>query len=341
MAGRKSSAKPSVQVSGEGRIIDTYFAPLTVDNPGAYGLRDDCATLQPPPGTDLVVKTDPVREGIHFPPDADAADIAWKALAVNVSDLAAKGAAPLAYLLAISFPEAPKPAWLKRFASGLAAAQTAFGIVLVGGDTDRAPGPLSIAVTVFGTVPSGGMIRRATAEPGDAIWVTGTLGDAALGLDLLREPITALRLGLFSNHCDSAIARYDRPAPRLAARDLLHAHASAAMDLSDGLMKDAGRMASAAGVGMTLHRDRLPLSPAMQRATARDPRYWMKAAAHGDDYEILFTAPAAKSAAIRKMAKDLPFPVTEIGAVRTEPGVTLLDPDGQPLEIDRSGWDHF
>jgi thiamine-monophosphate kinase len=353
MAGRKPSARNrapgksdaqaegNAHASGETHIIATYFAPLARDLPGAFNLEDDCAAITPPPGCDLVVKTDPIREGIHFPPDADAADIAWKALAVNVSDLAAKGATPLAYLLAVSFPEAPKPAWLKRFSSGLAEAQKAFGIVLAGGDTDRAPGPLSVAVTAFGSVPSGRMVRRAAAKPGDVVWVTGTLGDAALGLELVREPLVAMRLGLFSNHCDAVIARYDRPSPRLQARDLLLRHATAAMDLSDGLVKDAGRMSSAANVHIELARDLLPLSPAMRRAVERNPAYWSKVAAHGDDYEILFTAPAASTAAIRDEAKALPFAVTEIGTVSPGNGVTVRDATGATVTFDTAGWDHF
>lgn len=335
MAERKSSA------GGEAHIIETYFAPLARALPGAFGLKDDCAALQPPPGTDLVVKTDPVREGVHFPPDADPADVAWKALAVNASDLAAKGATPSAYLIALSFPSAPRASWLKRFAAGLAEAQTSFGLVLAGGDTDRAPGPVSVAVTMLGFLPAGRMIRRDGARPGDTVWVTGTLGDSALGLDLVREPLAAIRLGLLSNQCDEVMARYDRPAPRLAARDLLLSHARAAMDLSDGLLKDAGRMASAAGVAIELSRDALPLSPAVRRAVERDPAYWAKVVAHGDDYEVLFTAPPSAAKAIRSAAASLPFAVTEIGTVKKGSGVTIHDGAGKPITFDTSGWDHF
>ncbi|HUS97508.1 MAG TPA: thiamine-phosphate kinase, partial [Hyphomicrobiaceae bacterium] len=169
---------------GEEGLIARHFAPLTRDWPGAFNLSDDCAAIRPAPGQELILKTDPVRAGVHFFPDDAPQDIAWKALAVNVSDLAAKAARPLAYLLAISFPEKPSGDWLRAFTAGLDRAQREFGCVLIGGDTDRAPGPLSIAVTAIGEAPAGRMIRRGGAMPGDLLFVSGTLGDAATGLML-------------------------------------------------------------------------------------------------------------------------------------------------------------
>src|SRR5689334_17485316 len=175
---------------GEEAII-ALLAPLAAAAAGAFGLQDDCAVLQPEVGRELVLKTDPIAEGVHFLPQTAAADVAWKALAVNVSDLAAKGAAPRAYLLALSFPAAPQRGWVAEFAAGLRQAQERFGCHLIGGDTDRRPGPLTVSITLIGSVPQGRMVRRGTARAGDGLFVSGTLGDAALGLMLARDPTRA------------------------------------------------------------------------------------------------------------------------------------------------------
>ncbi len=334
-------ARRRVAADAEGAIIATYFAPLAARAPGAFGLVDDCAALTPTPGHDLVLKTDPIREGVHFPADADAADIAWKAVAVNVSDLVAKGARPVGYLMALSFPDAPTARWFKRFARGLREAQDAFGITLYGGDTDRAPGPMSVAVTAFGEVQTGKMVQRATATPGDRVFVSGTLGDAALGLALVQRPMAALDMRLLSHHCDQVMARYDRPTPRVALAPLLVAHASASMDLSDGLLKDAGRMANAAGVALTLDAARLPLSEAMTRALAANPQRMRDVVAHGDDYEVLFTVPPARVTAMQKDAAALAFRVTDIGVVAPGAGAVIAGPDGKALAFERTGYEHF
>src|SRR6476620_6391259 len=187
-----SNRRQGEPLQGEEAII-RLLAPLAQGAPGALGLEDDCALLAPAPGSELVLKTDPVAEGVHFLADDAPEDIAWKALAVNVSDLAAKAARPLGYLMALSFPEPPGVAWLARFAAGLQAAQSAFGCHLLGGDTDRRPGPLTITITIVGEVETGRMVRRATARPGDALFVSGTLGDAALGLLLRKDQALAGR----------------------------------------------------------------------------------------------------------------------------------------------------
>jgi len=171
---------------GEEAIV-ALLAPLTEGDPGAFGLQDDCALLAPESGTELVLKTDPIAEGVHFLPGTAPEDIAWKALAVNVSDLAAKGATPVGYLMALSFPNAPSRRWFTAFAAGLKEAQSRFGCRLLGGDTDRRPGPLTVSITAIGSVPKGRMVRRATARPGDTLFVSGTIGDAALGLALFGQ----------------------------------------------------------------------------------------------------------------------------------------------------------
>ncbi|MDX2155285.1 MAG: thiamine-phosphate kinase [Hyphomicrobiaceae bacterium] len=332
---------------GEEAIIQEYLAPLAAGYAGALGLKDDCAILSPTPGHDVVLKTDPVAGGIHFLPDDDPANIGWKALAVNVSDLAAKGATPRAYLMALSFPEAPTRAWMARFASGLAEAQTAFGIQLAGGDTDRRPGPVTISITVLGEVPTGRMVRRATAKPGDILYVTGWLGDAALGLRLIKDPGLASRWGISTRAADAAVARFLRPQPRLAIREPLLAHARAAMDLSDGLVKDLGRMAAASGCGALVSLGGVPLSDVGAAAVAADDALWSAIAASGDDYEVLIAVPPEGTAAFESSATTAcaaarpSFGITRIGEMTAAGGVALFKPDGRPYLPPRAGWDHF
>jgi thiamine-monophosphate kinase len=326
---------------GEDELIATTFAPLAAGFPGALGLKDDCAVLAPPPGADLVLTTDAVAAGVHFLPDDAPADIAWKALAVNVSDLAAKGARPIAYLMSLSFPERPARVWLDGFAQGLAAAQAAFGIALAGGDTDRRPGPLSATVTAIGTVPKGRMVRRATARAGDLLFVSGTLGDGALGLRLRQHPGWAADLGLDAAGVEALIARYLRPEPRLVLAPHLLAHASAAMDVSDGLVKDCGRLARASGVGALIEAARVPLSPAAGAALARKPELRTVVLTGGDDYEVLAAVAPEHAADLQRDAAAAGVAVTEIGRLTEGSGVTVVGPDGQPMALAAGGWDHF
>jgi len=325
-------------IHGEGQIIAEFMAPLAAGYPGALGLQDDCALLTPRPGTEIVLKTDPVVAGVHFLADADPADIAWRALAVNVSDLAAKGARPLAYLMALALPGQPERTWLARFAAGLGEAQAAFGCHLIGGDTDRSTGPLGIAITVLGEVPAGRMVRRATARAGDALFVTGTLGDAALGLKLLRQPQFAPAHGLDADATAYLAGRFLRPSPRLAIGPLLMDLASAAMDLSDGLVKDLGRMCSASGVSATIRAGDLPLSAAARRCGAEAVEDALSA---GDDYEVLAAVPASQVSAFVARASLLPFGVTRVGEIAAGSGVAVIGADGKPMQLARTGWDHF
>lgn len=343
------TGKVDARPDGEEAIIQTYLAPLAAGFEGALRLKDDCAVLVPRPGHDIVLKTDPVAAGVHFLADDDAADIGWKALAVNVSDLAAKGATPRAYLMALSFPEAPAPAWMVAFARGLGEAQTAFGIHLAGGDTDRRPGPVTVSITVLGEVPAGRMVQRGTAQAGDDLYVTGTLGDSALGLRLCRDALLASRWGITPSDALGAIARYRRPQPRLAICQALLAHARAAMDLSDGLAKDLARMAGASGCGAEVALSALPLSSAGRAvvAGAGTAQAWQLIAATGDDYEVLCSVAPERSAAFAAAATalaaaaDPPFAVSRIGRMTASSGVRLVDAEGRPFEPARSGWDHF
>jgi thiamine-monophosphate kinase len=331
----------TTRINGEDDLVGEFLAPLAAGFPGALGLKDDCAVLAPAPGMDLVLKTDPVVAGLHFFPDDDPADIAWKALAVNVSDLAAKGATPRLYLMALSLPEAPERAWMTKFAAGLAEAQRAFGIHLAGGDTDRTPDHFSICVTVVGEVPSGRMVRRAAATAGQVIYVSGSLGESALGLALRTDATLAARLGLSADTAARAIGRYLRPEPRIGLAAALLGHAGAAMDLSDGLLKDLGRMCRASGVGARVMAVDLPLSPGVQRAIEAEPARIGTAVAAGDDYEILATVAPTSCANFEAAARSAGVAVTRIGEITAAPEVYVLGADGVPLSPAQQGWDHF
>lgn len=332
---------------GEETIIQEYLAPLAAGYPGALGLKDDCAAITPTPGCDLVVKTDPVASGIHFFADDPPADIGWKALAVNVSDLAAKGAVPRAYLMALSFPEPPTRAWMAAFAAGLGEAQAAFGMHLIGGDTDRRPGPITVSITVFGEVATGRMVRRAAARAGDVLFVTGSLGQAALGLGLLKDDHLGRSWGLGGPDVQAAVRRYRRPQPRLAVRAALLTYARAAMDLSDGLAKDLGRMCRASGCGARIQIERVPRDVVAEAAIAFDPRHWNDVLAAGDDYELLLAVAPDQADAFEAAANAAggsarePFPTTRIGEMTGAAEIRFVDGNGNPLVLAKSGWDHF
>jgi thiamine-monophosphate kinase len=340
------------RLRGEEAII-ALLAPLTEGDPGALGLEDDCALITPEPGTELVLKTDPVAEGVHFLPGEAPEDIAWKALAVNVSDLAAKGAAPIGYLMALSFPEAPSRGWLTAFAAGLRDAQTRFGCRLLGGDTDRRPGPVTVSITAIGSVPQGQMVRRTTARAYCALFVSGTIGDATLGLAVAREPALAAAWGLSQAETEYLVGRYRRPEPRLALAPLLRRYAAAAMDLSDGLVKDLERMLRGSGVGGRLRAGDVPLSDPARKVLVRAPdqsdRRLAQLITGGDDYEVLAAVPGSRACCDEfcAAAAKAGVPLTEIGTAgpsawpETGTGLLVEGPDGHPLPLDRTGWDHF
>jgi thiamine-monophosphate kinase len=332
------------RLHGEEAII-ALLAPLAEGAPGAFGLSDDCALVTPEPGTELVLKTDPIAEGVHFLPGEAPADIGWKALAVNVSDLAAKGARPVGYLMALSFPEAPTRAWLSAFTAGLGEAQARFGCGLLGGDTDRRPGPLTVSITAVGAVPLGEMVRRGTAKPGDLLFVSGTIGDAGLGLALSRDPALAAAWGLAPAEAEALVRRHRRPAPRLALASALRQHASAAMDISDGLVKDLDRMLRASGVAGRLATADAPLSATARKFVAGAPgeqdRRLAQLITAGDDYEVLAAVPAAHAADFRATAAAAAVPVAKVGTLTAGSGLRIDGPDGRPLTLDRAGWDHF
>lgn len=329
------------ETRGEDALIQATFAPLASGFSGAFGLKDDCALLTPPSGMDLVLTTDAVAEGVHFFPDDAARDIAWKALAVNVSDLVAKGARPLAYLLGLSFPDRPDDAWLADFQAGLAEAQAVFGLSLAGGDTDRRPGPLSISITAIGTVPQGKFVQRATARSGDLLFLSGTLGGSSLGLLLRRDAAWAVAMGLDEAAVRALVSRYLRPQPKLALAPVISAFASAAMDISDGLVKDCGRLARASGLSAHIDGPLVPLSEPVRAAVARSPDLFERVLTGGDDYEVLAAVPPERAVAFREAAAKSGVAVAEVGRLSDGQGVTVTGRDGRALDVMRGGWDHF
>lgn len=287
------------------------------------GIGDDAAVLSVPPSEELVVAVDTLVAGRHFPECTAPADVGWKSLAVNLSDLAAMGAQARWCTLALSLPEAD-PDWLQGFCEGFAALARAVGIVLVGGDTTR--GPLTVSVTVMGTVPAGTAIRRDGARPGDCICVTGTLGDAALALQRLADAIPA-----------SLRERLDRPVPRLvcglAARGLVHA----AIDLSDGLKGDLQHVLDRSGVGADLFVERLPMSEAFKQCSAAASRAVLQLTG-GDDYELCFCVPPTALAQLRESCD---MPLTEIGVITATSGLRLISGRGDIIHIEQTAYRHF
>jgi thiamine-monophosphate kinase len=329
-------------VLGEIEIIERYFAPLSRGAPGAFGLRDDAAVLLPPPGSELVVTSDVVVSQVHFFPDDAPEDIARKAMAVNVSDLAAKGAEPLAYNLNIALPGPPQPDWLTRFSAGLADCQRDYGLTLIGGDTTASPCALMIAITAFGTVPQGAMVRRAGARPGDSVYVSGTIGDAFLGLKLRRGDEDAAAWGLSGVERERLLGRYLRPEPRLGLRGALRAFASAALDVSDGLLLDFSRLCRVSGVGGVIRRDETPLSQTARKLAMRHSNLLPELHSGGDDYEILCSVKRGDGAAFENAALVSGVVVTRIGEiVSSGEGVGLVGPYGELTTPTRGGYEHF
>jgi thiamine-monophosphate kinase len=312
-------------------IIRRHFQALL---PGSadvlLGVGDDCALLQPPPGEELALTTDTLVAGRHFDPQVRAESIGWKSLAVSLSDLAAMGARPRWFVLALTLDQAEE-SWLAAFAQGLKAVAAPAGTALVGGDMTK--GPLSITITAIGTVPSGKGLRRSGAKPGDAVCVTGTLGDAALA----RELGLATQCARFDPDREFLKARLNRPSPRLAAGHNLRGLAHAAIDLSDGLAGDLRHILEESWVGAEIRADRLPRSEAFQHLAPPDSGLALQAAG-GDDYELCVCIPQERLAEARRK---LDVPLTEIGRITREPGLRWVDASGGPLALDLQAYRHF
>jgi thiamine-monophosphate kinase len=315
-------------------LIKRYFKRRRAPRPGTVlGIGDDCALLAPSPGRQLAVSSDMLVEGRHFFAGADPVTLGHKCLAVNLSDLAAMGASPLGFTLALALPGAD-PGWLEGFSTGLFALADAFECELVGGDTTK--GPLNVCITIFGEVNPGQALRRDAAQAGDDIWISGTLGDARLALAAYLNELT-----LDLEDLARAGARLHAPTPRvtlgraLAEGGLAHA----ALDISDGLVGDLGHILAASNVGATLDLDALPAGPVLARQPLDLRRRFT--AAGGDDYELCFTAPASQRDAVLAAGAACATAVTRVGRIEAQPGLRLVDGAGAPLPLALRGWDHF
>ncbi len=323
---------------GEFGRIAAFFRPLAAGFPGALALTDDAATLSPPSGQELVVTTDAIVAGVHFLADDPPEDIARKALRVNLSDLAAKGAKPLAYTLTLALDSGVSDAWLERFAGGLAADQAEYAIHLAGGDSVSTAGPIWMSITAFGTVETGRMVRRAGAKAGDSVFVTGTIGDAALGLAVAQGALAGS-----DEDCAVLLDRYRLPRPRSALAPAIAAFAHAAIDVSDGLAADFAHLCRASQVKGEISVGKVPLSAAARRVLNAEPDRLSDVLGGGDDYEILLTASAQSAAALHSAAGAAGIPLTEIGKIAdsSETGeATLADADGRPVIPKKAGWTH-
>jgi thiamine-monophosphate kinase len=308
-------------------LIGRHFRPLA--GPGALDLRDDAALLMPPPGRELVLTADAMVAGVHFlagdPPDV----IGRKLLRVNLSDLAAKGAVPLSYLMTVSTPKDTPDDWFAGFAAGLAQDQAIYGVTLLGGDTTSTPGPISLSLTMIGHVAPGTAVHRFGARAGDEIWVTGTMGDGALGL--------AVALGKLTDPSGFLLDRYRLPRPRVGLT--LAGIASAGMDVSDGLVQDLGHICRASSVAAEIAVDSVPLSAA---ARVAGPDWLATCLTGGDDYELLLAVPPDRSAALQDAAMRAGVPVARIGHFHLgEPEVMVRQASGEPLALTKGGWSHF
>jgi len=311
-------------------LIARHFRPLA--GQGALDLSDDAALLDPPPGRQLVLAADAMVAGVHFLPDDPPATIGRKLLRVNLSDLAAMGAAPLGYLMTCGFTRGTPDGWIAEFAAGLAQDQAEFGLAVLGGDTVATPGPASFSLTIIGTVEPGRALRRGGARPGDDLWVSGTIGDGALGLLALTGRLPP----------DPHLAeRYRLPRPRLALGQALVGVARAAMDVSDGLAQDLGHLARAAGCGAELWAGSVPLSAPARDALAADAGLLARILGGGDDYELLFAADPAEAPRVLAASDAAQTPVARIGRFLDGVGVLVLDGAGLPLDLPVGGWSHF
>jgi thiamine-monophosphate kinase len=323
--------------SGEEALIARYFKPLATD-PGAFNLGDDAAILKAS-GDDIVVTTDAVVEGVHFLADDPPDTVARKALRVNLSDLAAKGATPAGFVLTLAL-RAADDAWLTLFARGLGSDAGLFGCPLLGGDTVSTPGPLTISITALGRVSAGKMVRRSGAKPGDRVVVTGTIGDAALGLDILKGGAAAALADAGAKAM--LIGRYRVPQPRNALAKAVRDHAHAAMDVSDGLAGDLAKLCGVSGVSAVIDAPSIPLSEAASALLASGTVGIETIVSGGDDYEILCTIPEDSFEAFVQAAGHAEIAVSSIGMVVAGSSVPrFLDGEGREIALPRLSYSHF
>jgi thiamine-monophosphate kinase len=308
-------------------LIARHFRPLA--GPSALELRDDAAVMMPPAGRELVLTVDAMVAGVHFLPDDPPDLVGRKLLRVNLSDLAAKGAVPLSYLMTISTPRGTPESWYAGFAAGLAADHATYGVTLLGGDTTSTPGPISLSLTIIGHVAPGQAVRRIGASAGDGIWVTGTIGDGALGL--------LVALGKLTDPTGFLLERYRLPRPRVGLA--ICGIASAGMDVSDGLVQDLGHICRENGIAAELDATAVPLSA---QARAAGPDWLETCLTGGDDYEVLMAVPPAREAELLAASRAADIPVTRIGTFHSgPPGVMVRGSGGESLALKKGGWSHF
>ncbi|MCP4386062.1 MAG: thiamine-phosphate kinase [Hyphomicrobiales bacterium] len=319
-------------------LIERYFRPLAAD-PGAFGLTDDAAVFVPKSGEDLVLQADLITEGVHFFAADPPAAIAAKALRVNLSDLAGKGATPVGYLLSLALGPAWTEDWVRGFADGLAADQERFRVTLYGGDTNRSANGLTISIAAFGRLPAGSIVRRSGAAPGDIVFVSGTIGDAALGLRIRQGTIDAMPAGKAADHL---LERYLFPQPRTELAPTLRRYATSALDVSDGLMGDFAHLCRASKVGGELDVTALPLSAGARRLADHDPSALTTILTGGDDYEILATVPEPDADSFAAESAKTGVVLSRIGRIVADAGPpVILDHDGRPLRFQRLSHTHF
>ena len=311
-------------------LISRYFSSPARN--AVLGVGDDCALVRVKPGIELAVSTDLLLEGRHFFAGADPEKLGRKALAVNLSDLAACGADPAYALLAIALPQADE-AWVGAFAKGFFSMAAQYGVELIGGDTTR--GPLTVCVTVMGEVPAGLALRRSGARAGDDVWLSGAAGEAALGVAHLTGRVHLPQAALAA-----CLSRLDDPDPRVELGGRLRGIAHSAIDVSDGLLADTGHIAEASQVAMDIELDLLPMTQSLRACPDRALAIECIAGG-GDDYELAFTAPPLRRGEVLALATDIGIPLTRVGTVRNGQGVVLRDSSGQPVVIERRGFDHF
>lgn len=310
-------------------IIHRYFAPLTRGNTAALGLEDDAAVLSNRDGYDRVVTTDAIVQGVHFLEDEAPENVAHRLCASNLSDLAAMGAAPVGFTLAAAWQKDTAPEFIERFATGLGAWIDDYAFPLLGGDTVTTPGPMMFSLTAIGEVEAGCQLTRAGARPGDTVYVSGTIGDGALGLAAAKSKLP----NLAAAHGDYLMERFRRPSPRISTGRALVGHASACIDISDGLVQDLGHISEVSDVAIHIDAGRVPLSDAGHAALAADPDLLATILTGGDDYELAFTAGTAPPVG--------DVPLTAIGEIAAGSGVTVTDSGGVPITLAHDGYNHF
>lgn len=316
----------------EFRIIDTIFKPLAKDGAPSFGLENDTAIYTPPAGFDLVVTKDAMIEGVHFPEGTRGGVVATRLLRANLSDLAASGAKPVGYLLALMGERKLPETWLKDFASALKADQKKFGLDLFGGDTTSGAKSLCLSLTALGLVETGRGLTRIRAQPGDLVCVSGTIGDAHLGLKCLKGALP---------HDNDLVSRFEMPEPRIALGRELIGVATAAIDVSDGLLGDVNHICDASGVGAALKIDKVPLSETASKYVRNDTRKIVELATAGDDFELIFTIPEKARTKIPALAGKTGLPITVIGEITEKSGLTVLDAKDAALNLNSLGYTHF